>query len=76
MKRSGLPADDPLRALGDELDEALDAIIDGYQRTNKASRNYPRKKKESPPGTPDIRNASPLQIQQAKQLTNTIKKKG
>ena len=30
MKRSGLPADDPLRALGDELDEALDAIIESW----------------------------------------------
>ena len=30
MKRSGLPADDPLRALGDKLDEELDAIIESW----------------------------------------------
>ncbi len=30
MKRSGLPPDDPLRALGDGLDEALDAIIESW----------------------------------------------
>ena len=30
MKRSGLPADDLLRALGDGLDEALDAIIESW----------------------------------------------
>ncbi len=30
MKRSGLPPNDPLRSLGDELDEALDAIIESW----------------------------------------------
>ncbi len=30
MKPNGLPADNPLRALGDELDEALDAIIESW----------------------------------------------
>ena len=30
MKRSGLPPNDPLRALGDGLDEALDAIIESW----------------------------------------------
>ena len=30
MKRNGLPPNDPLRALGDELDEALDAIIESW----------------------------------------------
>ena len=32
MKRSGRPADDPLRALGDGLDEALDDIIESWPR--------------------------------------------
>ena len=32
MKRSGLPPNDPLRSLGDELDEALDAIVDSWPR--------------------------------------------
>ena len=30
MKRSGLPPNDPLRSLGDELDEALDAIVNSW----------------------------------------------
>ena len=30
MKRSGLPAADPLRALGDRLHEALDAVIESW----------------------------------------------
>lgn len=30
MKRSGLPANDPVRALGDEFDEALDTIVEGW----------------------------------------------
>ena len=30
MKRSGLPPNDPLRSLGPELDEALDAIIESW----------------------------------------------
>ncbi len=32
MKRSGLPADDPLHLLGDRLDETLDAIIESWPR--------------------------------------------
>ena len=32
MKRSGLPPNDPLRALGDELAEALDSIIESWPR--------------------------------------------
>ena len=30
MERSGLPANDPLRALGDEIDEALDTIVETW----------------------------------------------
>lgn len=32
----------------------LRALIDPYERTDKASRNYPRKKQERPPGPPRI----------------------
>ena len=32
MKRSGLPPNDPLRALGDGLDEALEAIMESWPR--------------------------------------------
>ena len=32
MKRSGLPPNDPLRALGDGLDEALDGIVESWPR--------------------------------------------
>lgn len=62
---------------GERLHDRLrDAVIDGYQRINKASRDYPRKKKESPPGAPKLRNASKQQIQLAKQLATAHKKKG
>ena len=32
VKRSGLPADDPLRALGERLEAALDAIVESWPR--------------------------------------------
>jgi hypothetical protein len=39
---------------------------DGYVRARpKAARRYPRKKREQPPGPPNIKPATPLQIQQA-----------
>jgi len=41
------------------------AVIDPYQRKNKSSRAYPRKKKEQPAGKPQIVDATKLQIQQA-----------
>ena len=44
------------------------AIIDSYQRENKASRNYPQKKKERPPGPPKILNANRKQIELARKL--------
>lgn len=42
-----------------------EAVIDPYIRQNKASRNYPRKKQESPPGPPHIVNATDSQQQHA-----------
>jgi hypothetical protein len=44
------------------------AIIDPYFRRNKASRNYPRKKTERPPGPPHILPANNTQIQLAHQI--------
>jgi len=41
------------------------AVIDSYQRANKTSRDYPRKKQEKPPGAPRILLASAQQIHQA-----------
>lgn len=43
------------------------AVVDSYVRKSKTSRDYPRKKQESPPGAPTITNASRQQIQHAKQ---------
>lgn len=55
---------------GDRLKQRLDrSLIDQYERKNKNSRNYPRKKYDSSTGKPIILHASRLQIQQAKQLT-------
>jgi len=45
------------------------AVHDAYRRTRpKAARNYPRKKRERPPGPPKIRAASRLEIQRAARL--------
>lgn len=42
---------------------------DNYDRRGaKIARNYPRKKKEKPPGPPKIQSAHPLQIKRAKKL--------
>lgn len=52
------------------------ALVDEYPRRCKANRGYPRKKQETPPGSPQILNASPSQIQQARQLRRELTKKG
>ena len=44
------------------------AQIDTFQRKNKSSRNYPRKKKHKTPGPPKIQKANAKQRKQAKQL--------
>lgn len=44
------------------------AKIDGYERRCKTSRNYPRKKREAPPGAPQIQPATQQQITLAKTL--------
>ncbi|MCC7474333.1 MAG: transposase [Pirellulales bacterium] len=54
---------------GERLCERLrQAIIDPYLRKHKASRGYPRKKQEQPPGPPQIIQASRTQIQRVNAL--------
>lgn len=44
-------------------------VIDSYDRANKASRDYPRKKKKQPPiGKPEIIDATPEQVALARQI--------
>ncbi len=49
-------------------DRLRNAVIDSYHRQNKTSRDFPRKKQESPPGTPQFINASKNQVKHAKLL--------
>ncbi len=54
------------------LSELAAAVKDTYHRAgSKAARNYPRKKKEKPPGPPKIKPATPIQIQCAQRLRPT-----
>jgi hypothetical protein len=54
---------------GDDLVSLLAAaMIDPYQRRNKSSRAYPKKKKEKPAGKPKIVHATKSQIQQAQAI--------
>ena len=56
---------------GESLWERLsEAVIDGYRRSNKASRDYPRKKREHAIGAPEIRPATELEIETARQIKN------
>ncbi len=59
---------------GESLWERLSvAVIDDYRRSNKTSRDYPRKKREPAPGAPEIRPATPLEIELARQIRNNHK---
>lgn len=44
------------------------AVIDGYTRRNKASRDYPRKKREHAIGAPEVRDATEVEIKLARQI--------
>ena len=44
------------------------AVIDGYRRSSKASRDYPRKKREPAIGAPEIRPATRREIERAEQI--------
>jgi hypothetical protein len=60
---------------GERLMEILDkAIVDGYHRQNKASRDYPRKKQEQATGPPTITPATKHQIRAAACLRRESKK--
>jgi hypothetical protein len=50
------------------------SVQDHYQRGDKSSRDYPRKKKERPAGAPVINIANPSQIQQAQRIKQISKK--
>ena len=64
--RNERPRRAPRQPLGDSLAEAL---LDEYQRTSdKTARNYPRKKREKPPGPPKIKTAQRLEIKRASRL--------
>lgn len=59
---------------GERLTELLNmAILDDYQRKDKRSRNYPRKKQETAIRPPIIRTATRLQRATAKQLRTKYK---
>ena len=61
--------------VGERLSELLDrAVIDSYQRKNKNSREYPRKKQEQPAGPPLIRVASRSQVRLTQQVKAQQKK--
>ena len=47
-------------------------MIDDYKRGSKASRDYPRKKQEVPPGPPKVFRATKKQILIAKQIKNDV----
>ncbi len=60
---------------GQRLCERLQhAIIDPYQRKNKTSRHYPRKKQERAPGPPTILLASRSQVERARVLAIELPK--
>jgi hypothetical protein len=48
------------------------AVIDSYERTNKSSRDYPRKKQEQAAGAPKVRNATKAQINAAKEIRDQL----
>lgn len=55
---------------GERLAQLLDqAIVDEYQRTDKTSRNYPRKKQESAAGPPILQTATRAQVERAREVS-------
>jgi hypothetical protein len=58
---------------GESLVEMVgQAVIDSYERANKRSREYPRKKQEKPPGAPKVRNATRAEINAAKEIRDQL----
>lgn len=48
------------------------AVVDSYQRRNKSSRAYPKKKKERPAGKPKIIHATKTQVQRAQMIKDQL----
>ena len=62
---------------GERLRQRLkSAVTDDYIRKDKTSRNYPRKKQETPAGAPKIHLATKSQIKRAKELSMEQRSKG
>ena len=62
---------------GERLRQRLkSAVTDDYIRKDKTSRNYPRKKQETPAGAPMIHLATKSQIKRAKELSMEQRSKG
>jgi IS4 transposase len=60
---------------GERMRQLIDrALIDPYQRKNKTSRDYPRKKQEQAAGPPILRKATRAQVQLAIQVKRDQKK--
>lgn len=60
---------------GERMRQLIDrAIIDPYERRNKTSRDYPRKKQEQATGSPILRKATRAQVQQAMQVKRELEK--
>ncbi|HEY0557857.1 MAG TPA: IS4 family transposase [Thermoanaerobaculia bacterium] len=54
---------------GESLHERLaEAVIDDYKRASKASRDYPRKKQAHAIGAPEVRGATEVQMEIARQI--------
>ncbi|MBN2021628.1 MAG: transposase [Pirellulales bacterium] len=61
---------------GQRMHQLIDrAILDPYPRTNKTSRDYPRKKQRQATGSPTLRTATRAQVQQAMQVKREQKKR-
>jgi hypothetical protein len=70
LVRQALRNESPRRYRGRTLRERLaEAVLDTYHRRgDKTARNYPRKKRERPPGPPKIETAQPTETKRAAQL--------
>jgi hypothetical protein len=61
---------------GESLWERLSvAVIDSYTRSNKTSRDYPRKKREPALGAPEVRAATAFELELARQIKNDHKER-
>ena len=49
------------------------AKTDNYERKNKASRGFPRKKYDPAPGAPHLRNATRSEVLSAKNIASKLK---